>query len=140
MNAADASSGSGGNLAKDGEDSAPYGILVVEDHLETLQALAQLLKNDGFKVKTASTASQAMRAAETETFDLVISDIGLPDASGYDLVRELHQRFGLRGICLSGEAVNEASDRFRDSGFLAHLMKPIIYERLKAEILKTSLK
>ena len=62
-------------------------VLLVEDHEETLQVMAELLRRLGHEVTTASTIKEALKAAGEKHFDLVISDLGLPDGLGHDLMR-----------------------------------------------------
>jgi CheY-like chemotaxis protein len=69
-----------------------------------------------------------------QDFDLLISDIGLPDRSGYDLMRELRNSKGLRGIALSGFGMEHDVSKARAAGFSEHLTKPINFERLEEAI------
>ena len=105
-------------------------LLVVEDHQPTLQVLARLLRKQGHQVETASTVEAALEFAGCQRFDLVISDIGLPDGNGVDLMIELTRAYGLRGIALSGYGTDEDLARTRNAGFIAHLVKPIDFNRL----------
>jgi CheY-like chemotaxis protein len=107
-----------------------YRLLVVEDHQPTLQVLARLLRRQGHHVETASTVEAARDFAAREEFDLVISDIGLPDGNGVDLMMELTRDYGLRGIALSGYGMDKDLARTKNAGFIAHLIKPIDFERL----------
>jgi CheY-like chemotaxis protein len=83
---------------------------------------------------TSSTVLAASRrrwhSRQPGNFDLVISDIGLPDGNGIELMVQLTRNYGLRGIALSGYGMNEDLARTKDAGFLAHLVKPIDFERL----------
>jgi Signal transduction histidine kinase len=106
-------------------------LLVIEDHASTLEALRYLLQKDGHHVTTAGTASAARTAAAGAIFDLVISDLGLPDGSGIDLMRELRTKHALRGIALSGYGMNEDIARSSDAGFVAHLTKPVAIAELR---------
>ena len=107
-----------------------YRLLVVEDHQPTLDVLARLLRKQGHEVETAHNVEEALALAGGRVFDLVISDIGLPDGNGIDLMVRLTRDFGLRGIALSGYGTDEDLARTRGAGFLAHLVKPIDFERL----------
>ena len=88
--------------------SAPQGkkrrlrILLVEDHEATRTTLTLLLTRRGYKVKTAASVAEARALAQKEKLDLVVSDIGLPDGDGYGLMAELRDKFGLKGIALTG--------------------------------------
>jgi signal transduction histidine kinase/CheY-like chemotaxis protein len=109
-------------------------ILLVEDHLDTASALADLLRVQGHEVQIAGTIAQALAAAETGGLDLVVSDLGLPDGSGQDLMRKLSQRHHLRGIALSGYGMEEDVRRSREAGFEQHLTKPVNLQALEAAI------
>ena len=105
-------------------------LLLVEDHQPTLDVLARLLRNQGHDVDTANTVEEALALAAAHVFDLVISDIGLPDGNGVDLMVRLTREYGLRGIALSGYGMDEDLARTKNAGFLAHLVKPVDFERL----------
>ena len=109
-------------------------ILVVDDHLDTCTGMKMMLERRGYRVTIAHTADQAVEKARHEEFDLVISDIGLPDRSGYDLMRELSTMKGLRGIALSGFGMENDVSRARAAGFSEHLTKPINFDRLEESI------
>ena len=70
----------------------------------------------------------------TEDFDLLISDIGLPDRSGYDLMREVRSSRRLPGIALSGFGTEQDVNESRAAGFSEHLTKPINFEQLEKAI------
>ena len=107
-----------------------YRLLVVEDHPATLEVLSRLLRRQGHEVVTATTVQAARQAAARQTFDLLISDIGLPDGSGTDLMAELTRDHGLRGIAFSGYGMEDDLQRAKEAGFLAHIVKPIDFARL----------
>src|SRR4051812_28696629 len=107
-------------------------ILLVDDHDDTARALARLLGLSGYDVQTATTVAGAIELCDAHRFDLLISDIGLPDGSGYDLMRELTRRGIPTGIAVSGYEDDTAAGR--DAGFVAHLVKPVAFETLKETI------
>jgi PAS domain S-box-containing protein len=107
-----------------------YRLLLVEDHQATLESLGRLLRQKGHDVVTAGTVEAARSFAANQEFDLVISDLGLPDGNGVDLMSELTRDYGLRGIALSGYGMDEDLARTRNAGFIAHLVKPIDVDRL----------
>jgi two-component system, chemotaxis family, CheB/CheR fusion protein len=109
-------------------------ILLVEDHSDTASALADLLRVQGHLVRVAGTVAQALALAEKGDLDLVVSDLGLPDGSGQDLMRKLSQRFHLRGIALSGYGMEDDVRRSREAGFEQHLTKPVNLQALEAAI------
>src|SRR5207253_3168692 len=88
----------------------------------------------GHRVTTADSLADGLAAADREPFDLVVSDLGLPDGSGLDLMRRLHARTGVPGIALSGFGTDDDLRRSREAGFVAHLTKPIDLNALEAAI------
>lgn len=109
-------------------------ILLAEDHDDTRSSMTHLLRRAGHLVIPAETASRALELAAEQTFDLVISDLGLPDLSGLELMQRLHSSYGLRGIAVSGYGMEEDIQRSHDAGFMFHLTKPIHMERLRQVI------
>jgi CheY-like chemotaxis protein len=110
-------------------------VLVVEDEPATLRLMARLLGRLGHEVTTADSIAHAVGAVEAGEFDLVISDIGLPDGSGLDLMRRIVSRQGPRpAIALTGYGMEEDIRRSREAGFTAHLTKPIDFAKLEAII------
>ena len=109
-------------------------ILLVEDHDDTRQTLARLIQNWGHSVETAATAGEALQAAAAHRFDLVISDLGLPDAHGNELMQRLRHGSDIRGIAVSGFGTEDDVERSLQAGFDVHLAKPIGAQRLKAAI------
>jgi signal transduction histidine kinase/CheY-like chemotaxis protein len=109
-------------------------ILMVDDHVDTCIGMKMMLERRGYRVTIAHTADEAVEKTEQEEFDLVISDIGLPDRSGYELMQELSTTKNLRGIALSGFGMENDVSRARASGFSEHLTKPINFDRLDEAI------
>jgi PAS domain S-box-containing protein len=112
-------------------------ILVVEDHADTLAVMSRLLKNIGFEVTTAGTVKEALDLAESHEFDLLLSDIGLPDGTGAELMAQLKSTKGMRGIALSGLGFESDLARSHQAGFDAHLTKPINFQNLIRAIEQT---
>jgi len=117
----------------------PLHILLVEDHPDTAEAMADLLRATGRRVTVACSVAEGRLAAESAAgngsrIDLVLSDIGLPDGTGHDLMAELSRRFGLRGIALTGYGMEEDVERSREAGFARHLTKPVSLEQLESAI------
>jgi signal transduction histidine kinase/ActR/RegA family two-component response regulator len=104
-------------------------LLIVDDHPDTCTGMKMILERRGYDITVAHTADQAADKARREKFDLLISDIGLPDRSGYELMQEL-SGLGLRGIALSGFGMESDINRAHASGFSEHLTKPINFDRL----------
>ena len=116
------------------EPSAPeprLRLLLVEDHQATLDALTLLLTKDGHAVTATTTLAEARTAAGRQAFDGLISDVGLPDGTGFELMEELSARYGLRGIVLSGYGMEDDLRRSREVGFVAHLVKPVRFADLR---------
>jgi PAS domain S-box-containing protein len=113
-------------------------ILLVEDHEPTRSTLAQILARRHYKVAIASSAREAIAIAENEHFDLVISDIGLPDGNGYDLFKRIRDKSPVvKGIALSGYGMEHDLARSRDMGFQTHLIKPVKIETLEEALEET---
>lgn len=115
-------------------ESHPLRILLVEDHADTRKATARLLRLIGHDVATADGVATALQTAESRPFDLVISDLGLPDGSGLDLMRQIKKRFNLKGIALSGFGMDTDLRSSSDAGFDRHLVKPVPLEQLEAAV------
>jgi CheY-like chemotaxis protein len=113
-------------------------ILLVEDHEPTRTALARLLARRDYKVMTATSTAEARALVRRENFDLVVSDIGLPDGDGYALMSELRDDFGLKGIALTGYGMEQDILRGQNAGFVAHLIKPIRVESLERALCDVS--
>ena len=109
-------------------------VLLVEDHPDTREVLARLLDTANYAVKTASSVAAALQLAAAERFDVVVSDLGLPDGTGYDLMKQLRDRHGIKGIALSGYGMDQDQRRSREVGFLDHVVKPVNVSQLVAVI------
>jgi CheY-like chemotaxis protein len=105
-------------------------ILLVEDHEPTRTALAHLLKRRNFEVLSAASVAEGRELAAKNKIDLLISDIGLPDGSGYTLMTELRQFYGLNGIALTGYGMEEDVAHSESAGFVTHLTKPVRIQSL----------
>jgi signal transduction histidine kinase/ActR/RegA family two-component response regulator len=116
----------------------PLRLLVVEDHPPTREVLTTLLQIARHQIKTAGDVASARQLAETHVFDLVLSDLGLPDGNGLDLMIELRDRYGLEGIAVTGYGMEEDLRRSRDAGFREHLVKPVTLDELSAAIARAS--
>ena len=103
----------------------PLRILLVEDHSVTAKIMRTVLTKEGHTVETAGDLAAALELAGQQAFDLLVSDLGLPDGSGHDLMRQLrHCGHEFPGIALSGYGMEEDIQRSREAGFAAHLTKP----------------
>lgn len=107
-------------------------ILIVDDHSQTRTTLARLLIQRGHQVATADSVEKALECAETFHFDLLLSDLGLPDGSGHELMQKLRlKRPNFRGIALSGYGMESDVGKSLDAGFQAHLTKPVDIQALE---------
>jgi CheY-like chemotaxis protein len=115
-------------------ETAKRRILVVEDHEDTLRSMKLLLKRLGYEVLAAENMEDALRIAEEEHFDILLSDIGLPDGSGLELLKRIRERRDVPALALSGFGMEEDIERSRNAGFAEHLTKPVSIDRLQAAI------
>jgi CheY-like chemotaxis protein len=109
-------------------------ILLVEDHVDTRRALSRTLEQRGFRVTTADSVSAACEQFGRSRPDLMLCDIGLPDGTGWDLMKLLRPRGMVPAIAMSGYSMDRDVQRSRDAGFLTHLVKPIDLPKLEQMI------
>jgi len=103
-------------------------VLVVDDVPDVTEMIGLFLKHAGYEVATADSAPAALRLANERAFDVIISDIGMPEMNGYELAESLRRRAEYQGIpIIAVTGYSEYDDRGRAlrSGFNAHLTKPI---------------
>jgi signal transduction histidine kinase len=106
-------------------------LMLVEDHETTRKTLAMLLQRRHFDVSTAASLAEARVLATAQHFDFLISDIGLPDGTGFELLREMKVRqTHIRSIALTGYGSEEDIGRSRAAGFMIHLTKPVVIQSL----------
>lgn len=110
-------------------------ILLVEDHVDTARLLARVLRVSGYEVRVAHNVASALEAA-AEPFDLLVSDLGLPDGNGHDLMRQLSAGGRIKGIAVSGYGMEDDQQRSQEAGFLFHLTKPVNLAELRSTIRK----
>jgi DNA-binding response OmpR family regulator len=108
-----------------GADPAPLRVLLVDDHADTAELLRMLLVRRGFEVTTARSVATALAAAEAASIDVLVSDIGLSDGSGCDLLRQIRAVRPLPAIALSGRDREADVQSARDAGFDEYLGKPV---------------
>ncbi|MDB5034471.1 MAG: sensor hybrid histidine kinase [Chlorobi bacterium] len=112
------------------QERLPVRILLVDDHLDTSKVMQILLERRGYQVDTAHSVQSALDLAGQKKFDLLISDIGLPDGSGLDLMRAIHANYDIKGIALSGFGMEDDIQKSKDAGFIDHLTKPVGFNKL----------
>jgi CheY-like chemotaxis protein len=92
--------------------------------------MERLLRQIGHRVTGVTSVASARAAAARDAFDLIISDLGLPDGSGLDVMRDLRDRYASRAIALTGYGMESDVAASRDAGFTAHLTKPVDFTAL----------
>lgn len=106
-------------------------ILIVEDHGDTRRVLSGLLGHFGHFVSAADTVESAKAFIQAKNFDAVVSDLGLPDGSGFDVIRTAKQYQQLTGVALTARGEAEDIARGREAGFDYHLTKPVDFAELR---------
>jgi signal transduction histidine kinase/ActR/RegA family two-component response regulator len=109
-------------------------ILLVDDHQDTCTALEKLLVRRGHLVAATHSIRSAMETAARNQFDLLISDIALPDGNGIELMMQLHAISKIPGIAISGFGNNGDIEKSLQAGFAEHLIKPVKLDTLEAAI------
>ena len=110
------------------EPSTACRVLPVEDHIDTRDMLARLLSSD-YDVRTAQCYDSALSSALQAKPDVVVTDVGLPGRDGVMLMRELHRRYQVPGIAVTGHTPEDPG-AYRDAGFVTCLTKPIQLDQL----------
>lgn len=100
-------------------------ILLVEDHPSTADVMARMMRARGFSVLAATSLAEARKLASDHDIGFVISDLGLADGNGWELMAELHRQSGINGAAVSGFGMEADMKRSREAGFILHLVKPI---------------
>jgi len=114
-------------------------LLLVEDHEDTNRSLTRMLRRRGYEVHPANDIRSALDIATRKQFDVLVSDIGLPDGSGIDLLKALRAKRDVFGIALSGYGMEEDIRRSGEAGFSHHLVKPVDLNKLDSIIQEMSL-
>ncbi len=109
-------------------------ILLVEDHATTAALMVRLLRKRGHEVALAETKARALAVAQEQSFDLVISDLGLPDGNGYEVMEALRASSAIVGIALTGYGMEADIARSAAAGFRFHLTKPVDAQKLFSTI------
>ncbi len=102
--------------------------LVVDDVADVTEMLAVVLTHAGYSVVTAASAPAALNAARERQFDVIISDIGMPEMNGYQLAREMRTLPGYETVpmvAVTGYSMFDDKERSSKAGFNAHMTKPI---------------
>ena len=92
----------------------------------------------GYQVASASTLEEARNTFRSQPFDAILSDIGLPDGTGYDLMKEVKRTQGVKGVALTGFGMSQDVRRSKEAGFDFHLTKPVDVAELRTVLRKLS--
>ncbi|HEX8910783.1 MAG TPA: PAS domain-containing protein, partial [Humisphaera sp.] len=114
--------------------SDPLRVLLVDDHEDTLRIMQRLLKLLGCEVTAVNHATDALAAAAAGPFDLLVSDVGLPEVNGRELMRRVRAAHALPGIAVSGYGTDNDIRASLEAGFEAHLTKPVNFDELQAAL------
>ena len=109
-------------------------IFVVENHPDTLTWLTRYLEVMGHVVTSATTMAGALTLLPLQEWDVLISDIGLPDGDGWELLRCAHRMYPIYAIAMSGFGMGTDHLKSREAGYRHHLLKPFVPERLDAAL------
>ncbi|HLW34278.1 MAG TPA: ATP-binding protein [Chthoniobacterales bacterium] len=115
-------------------------ILLVEDHGDTRRTIARLLQHFGHDISVAETTRDALEILSSKTLDVILSDIGLPDGSGYDVIAAAKRNQKLKGIALTGFGMDEDIARSKRAGFDFHLTKPVDFQELRSVLAEVTSK
>ena len=109
-------------------------LIVVEDHANTAEALKKFLKAVGYQVFVATDMGSAVSLASVVEFDVLLSDLALPDGNGWELMKRLSAERRIRAIAFSAHNSPADLQRSAEAGFIEHLPKPLSPEKLCAAI------
>jgi len=110
-------------------------ILVVEDHGDGNECLTRLLRLRGHIVSSAATLRQALKVTDNLKIDLLITNLGLPDGNGWDLLQILRVRSpSLKAIGISGDGMPQHVSMSKNGGFGEYLLKPVSIQTLDAAV------
>jgi PAS domain S-box-containing protein len=111
--------------------AGPLTILLIEDHVDTAEVMAQLVRSLGHEVTVVGLVADALAATQSITFDLIVSDVGLPDGTGLDFVKAFREHSDAPAVALTGFGTDEDVRRCLDAGFTSHLTKPVNFGQLE---------
>jgi CheY-like chemotaxis protein len=106
-------------------------ILVVEDHGDTRRTLARLLSHFGHQIAVADSVESALKTFRSQPFDAIVSDIGLPDGTGYEIIKQAKRSYPVKAIALTGFGMDADLRRSKAAGFDFHLTKPVDFAELR---------
>ncbi|HWB58364.1 MAG TPA: response regulator [Chthoniobacteraceae bacterium] len=103
----------------------------MEDHEDTRHAMERLLTRWGCAVCSAGNVSEALEAVSHGEFDLLLSDMGLPDGTGGDLLKQIRPQHPMHAVAMSGYGAGSDIAATRAAGFEAFLVKPVQMDMLR---------
>jgi PAS domain S-box-containing protein len=112
---------------------AKTALLIVDDSVDTVRMLEQLLASEGADVDTATSATEALQMVTEKEFDVILSDISMPEMDGFEFLTRLREIPGCEQVpvvAITGCGRREDVDRARAAGFYSHLTKPLVLEDL----------
>jgi PAS domain S-box-containing protein len=109
-------------------------ILLIEDHEDTAEVMAQLIRSLGHDVTVVGRVDDALAATQLQTFDLIVSDVGLPDGTGLDFIKAFREHSDAPAVALTGFGTDEDVRRCLSAGFTSHLTKPVNFGQLESMI------
>lgn len=112
----------------------PLRVIVVEDHADTAEGLRRFLTSIGYKVYIAPDVASARALAKAVEFDVLLSDLRLPDGTGWELMQELSAEGPVKAVAMSGYNTDADVERSMKVGFLYHIAKPLAPETLSAAL------
>jgi hypothetical protein len=114
-------------------------ILLVEDHADTARVMSRLLRRLGHSVETSETVADALNMVNSRDYDILLSDIGLPDGTGLELIRQIRSSKNMPAVALTGFGMDDDIAKCREAGFDAHLTKPVNFQRLEMVLQQVAL-
>ncbi|HEY2024150.1 hybrid sensor histidine kinase/response regulator [Paraburkholderia sp.] len=109
-------------------------VLLIEDHADTAEVMAQLIRSLGHDVTVVGRVDDALAATQLQRFDLIVSDVGLPDGTGLDFIEAFREHSDVPAVALTGFGTDEDVRRCLAAGFTSHLTKPVNFGQLEATI------
>ena len=105
-------------------------VLLVDDHGDSLEITAKLLRLEGYEVATAGSCREAIQLAQNSRFDVLVTDLGLPDGTGMDLLTEVNSFYNRPGVAMTAHGESWFLEGARNGKFARHLFKPFVFSDL----------
>jgi CheY-like chemotaxis protein/anti-sigma regulatory factor (Ser/Thr protein kinase) len=106
-------------------------VLLIEDHVDTAEVMAQLISGMSHHVTVVGRVDDALAATQSATYDLIVSDVGLPDGTGLDFIKAFREHSDVPAVALTGFGTDEDVRRCLAAGFTSHLTKPVNFAQLE---------